>query len=71
MATDTPATNVIGLPIDRVDGPSKVTGRATYAYEYAENGKAAYGYILGAAITGAASPPSTPLRPSVRRESFS
>jgi xanthine dehydrogenase YagR molybdenum-binding subunit len=51
MATDTPATNVIGLPIDRVDGPSKVTGRATYAYEYAENGKAAYGYILGAAIT--------------------
>ncbi|MDQ8730055.1 xanthine dehydrogenase family protein molybdopterin-binding subunit [Bradyrhizobium sp. LHD-71] len=51
MTTDTPTTNVIGRPIDRVDGPLKVTGRATYAYEYAEGGKAAYGYILGAAIT--------------------
>jgi xanthine dehydrogenase YagR molybdenum-binding subunit len=41
---------VIGQPIDRVDGPLKVTGRATYAYEYAEGGKPAHGYVLGAAI---------------------
>jgi xanthine dehydrogenase YagR molybdenum-binding subunit len=51
MATSSAATNLIGQPIDRVDGPSKVTGRATYSYEYAESGEAAYGYILGAAIT--------------------
>jgi xanthine dehydrogenase YagR molybdenum-binding subunit len=25
---------MIGEPINRVDGPLKVTGRATYAYEY-------------------------------------
>jgi xanthine dehydrogenase YagR molybdenum-binding subunit len=63
MATDTPTANtamkretavrtsLIGQPIDRIDGPLKVTGRATYAYEYFEGGKAAYGYVLGAAIT--------------------
>jgi xanthine dehydrogenase YagR molybdenum-binding subunit len=39
----------IGRPIDRVDGPLKVTGRATYAYEHAD-GEPVYGYILGAAI---------------------
>ncbi|MCA1408037.1 xanthine dehydrogenase family protein molybdopterin-binding subunit [Ensifer sp. IC3342] len=41
--------SLIGRPIGRVDGPLKVTGRATYAYEHAVN-EAAYGYILGAAI---------------------
>jgi xanthine dehydrogenase YagR molybdenum-binding subunit len=51
MATDLPVTNVIGQPIDRVDGTLKVTGSATYAYEYAEAAGAAHGYILGAAIT--------------------
>jgi len=40
----------IGQPLDRVDGKLKVTGGATYAYEYAEGGKPAYGFILGAAI---------------------
>ncbi|AFL50827.1 xanthine dehydrogenase YagR molybdenum-binding subunit [Sinorhizobium fredii] len=40
---------LVGQPIARVDGPLKVTGRATYAYEHAAN-EAAYGYILGAAI---------------------
>src|SRR6202140_243077 len=35
----------IGLPLDRVDGRLKVTGRATYAFEYA-----AYGVIVPAAI---------------------
>jgi xanthine dehydrogenase YagR molybdenum-binding subunit len=42
-------TGVVGRPIDRVDGPLKVTGGATYAYENALDGTA-YGYILGAAV---------------------
>ena len=28
----------IGRPLDRVDGPLKVTGRAKYAFEYAAQG---------------------------------
>ena len=40
----------IGLPLDRVDGHLKVTGRATYAFEYATQGGAAYGVIVPAAI---------------------
>src|ERR1700720_3566807 len=40
----------IGLPLDRVDGQLKVTGRATYAFEYAAQGGAAYGVIVPAAI---------------------
>ena len=40
----------IGFPLDRVDGQLKVTGRATYAYEYATQGGAAYGVIVSAAI---------------------
>ena len=36
----------IGLPLDRVDGRLKVTGRATYAFEYAPQGSAAYGFIV-------------------------
>src|SRR6202047_3629326 len=40
----------IGLPLDRVDGRLKVTGKATYAYEYAAKGDAAYGVIVPAAI---------------------
>src|SRR5277367_6594201 len=40
----------IGLPLDRVDGQLKVTGRATYAFEYATQGGAAYGVIVPAAI---------------------
>jgi xanthine dehydrogenase YagR molybdenum-binding subunit len=41
---------MIGQPIDRVDGPRKVTGRATYAYEQWEAGQPLYGFIVGAAI---------------------
>ncbi|MET0267682.1 MAG: aldehyde oxidoreductase molybdenum-binding subunit PaoC [Duganella sp.] len=42
---------VVGKPIDRIDGPLKVTGRATYAYEqHAAAPNAAYGYVVGAAI---------------------
>ena len=40
----------IGLPLDRVDGQLKVTGRATYAFEYATQGGAAYGAIVPAAV---------------------
>ncbi len=40
---------VIGRPLDRLDGPKKVTGTATYAAEYdAEN--LAYGYLVGSRI---------------------
>ena len=42
---------VVTTPHDRIDGPVKGTGRATYAYEYhAEAPNAAYGFILGASI---------------------
>src|SRR5262245_62564533 len=40
----------IGRPLDRVDGPLKVTGRAKYAFEYAAQGEAAYGFIVSAAV---------------------
>src|ERR1700739_4931703 len=40
----------IGLPLDRVDGPLKVTGKAPYAYEYATQGSALYGVIVTASI---------------------
>ena len=40
----------IGLPLDRIDGRLKVTGAATYAFEYAGQGSAAYGFIVSAAI---------------------
>jgi hypothetical protein len=40
----------IGRSLDRVDGPLKVTGRAKYAFEYAAQGEAAYGFIVSAAI---------------------
>ena len=40
----------IGLPLDRVDGRLKVTGRASYAYEYAAHGAALYGVIVPASI---------------------
>ncbi len=58
MLFDTPAkTNpidqlkVIGKPTDRIDGPLKTTGTATYAYEHHEPvPDAAYGYVVGASI---------------------
>ena len=40
----------IGRSLDRVDGPLKVTGRAKYAFEYAAQGEAAYGFIVSATI---------------------
>jgi len=58
MKFDTPATTnpidqlkVVGKPTDRIDGPRKTTGTATYAYEHHDEApNAAYGYILGSAI---------------------
>jgi CO/xanthine dehydrogenase Mo-binding subunit len=41
---------MIGQPISRVDGPVKVTGRATYAYEYRQDKAPLYGVIVTATI---------------------
>lgn len=43
-------TAIIGQPISRVDGPLKVSGRATYAAEHWDVGQPLYGFILGATI---------------------
>lgn len=40
----------IGKPMDRVDGLLKVTGAATYAYEYEEGGVPLFGFVVQAAI---------------------
>ncbi|MDB5378114.1 MAG: xanthine dehydrogenase [Rubritepida sp.] len=58
MKFDTPATTnpidqmqVVGHPLNRIDGPLKTTGRAPYAYERHDAvPNQAYGYVIGAAI---------------------
>lgn len=58
MKFDTPAgTNpidqlqVVGKPLNRIDGPLKTTGHATYAYEWHDAvPNAAYGYVVTAGI---------------------
>ena len=58
MRFDTPATanpidrlKVVGQPLDRIDGPLKVTGTAPYAYERHDVvADPAYGYVVGASI---------------------
>jgi xanthine dehydrogenase YagR molybdenum-binding subunit len=58
MKFDTPASRnpidrlkVVGQPTERIDGPLKTTGTATYAYEQHKAApNAAYGYIVGAPI---------------------
>ena len=42
--------SMIGHPLDRVDGPLKVTGQATYTYERWDVGQPLYGFIVGATI---------------------
>src|SRR5689334_20611132 len=43
--------SIVGRPADRIDGPLKTTGTATYAYEWhVPVPRAAYGEIVGAAI---------------------
>jgi len=41
---------LVGKPLDRVDGPLKVTGHAPYAYETKALKNPAYGFIVPAAI---------------------
>ena len=41
---------LIGKPLNRVDGPLKVTGRAKYSYEYRGLKDTAYGFIVGSTI---------------------
>ena len=41
---------MIGQPTTRVDGPVKVTGRATYAYEYWQDERPLYGVVVTATI---------------------
>ncbi len=41
---------VLTRPHTRIDGPLKVSGRATYAYEYREKEPATYGYVLSAGV---------------------
>jgi len=41
---------LLGRPLDRVDGPLKATGRATYAYEYRDAGRPVYGFAAVATI---------------------
>jgi xanthine dehydrogenase YagR molybdenum-binding subunit len=43
------APGVVGKPIDRVDGPLKVTGRARYAYEMQQH-DVLYGFVVEASI---------------------
>ncbi len=58
MKFDTPATTnpidrlrVVGLPLERIDGPMKTTGIAPYAYERHDVVKdPAYGVVVGAGI---------------------
>ncbi|MBD3759648.1 aldehyde oxidoreductase molybdenum-binding subunit PaoC [Rhizorhabdus sp.] len=58
MKFDTPATTnpidrlkVVGKATSRIDGPLKITGAATYAYEHHEAApNQAYGHIIGSAI---------------------
>src|SRR5271154_4615516 len=41
---------LLGQPLDHVDGPLKVTGRATYAYEYRDAGEPSYGFAVASSI---------------------
>lgn len=44
------SAQIIGEPVDRIEGPQKVSGHARYAYEYLGAGATAYGYIVGSTI---------------------
>ncbi|EMD9274123.1 xanthine dehydrogenase family protein molybdopterin-binding subunit [Cronobacter malonaticus] len=52
-ATENPIDQqkVVGWPRDRIDGPLKTSGQATYAYEWHDEApNAAYGHVVGSAI---------------------
>ncbi|AZO78218.1 MULTISPECIES: xanthine dehydrogenase family protein molybdopterin-binding subunit [unclassified Bosea (in: a-proteobacteria)] len=42
--------DLVGRPLDRIDGVLKVRGLATYGYEHRATSRPAYGFILGATI---------------------
>jgi xanthine dehydrogenase YagR molybdenum-binding subunit len=42
--------SLTGQPLSRIEGPTKVQGRATYSYEYHDKGDAAYGYVVTSGI---------------------
>src|ERR1700722_13375530 len=47
---DDQPNGIVGKPMDRVDGPLKVTGKAVYAYEVEQGPRAAYGFVVQASI---------------------
>ncbi len=47
---DTDKNGVLGQPMDRVDGPLKVTGSAKYSYEVPDVSNALYGFVVTASI---------------------
>lgn len=49
-AIDANVHGKIGLALDRVEGPAKVSGRARYSYEYLGAGEVGYGLIVGSTI---------------------
>ncbi len=49
MAIGAPARGIIGAPIDRIEGPLKVTGAAKYAYEYPLE-RVTYGFLVQSVI---------------------
>ncbi len=53
--TDQPRNRWIGEPLDRVDGPAKVTGRATYAADHRGDAQAAIGFIVESTVGAARS----------------
>ena len=53
---------LLGQPLDRVDGPLKVTGQATYAYEYRDTGQPTYGFVVVSSIGKGRSRRSIPKR---------
>ena len=49
-ALDFDPQGVVGKPLDRVDGPLKVTGGARYAYEVGQGPAVVYGFVVEASI---------------------
>jgi xanthine dehydrogenase YagR molybdenum-binding subunit len=49
-ALDVDSQGIVGKPLDRVEGPLKVTGGAKYAYEVEQGPAAAYGFVVEASI---------------------
>ena len=49
MAFERGVQDVLGRPVDRIDGPAKTTGTARYAFEQPTEG-VLYGFVIGATI---------------------